>query len=206
MSGQVTNRASSEPIPGAQVIASYPPGVPVVTTDARGRYVATGLPPPGSNGFVWATADNYEADVQYHRAEVQNFRLYPIDRIPAGDSRIVTVGPEDSLGTTDALGPGWGADVVCRIVRLSMTTDGVLTVEALPTIAGRPHPVLEVLLLDSAGTHILQQSLTNPASLQVTAGTEVMAIVAIPATETTKQSFRLTTAWVGDGHTGGGER
>src|SRR5687768_13246666 len=43
MSGQVTNRATSEPIPGAEVIASYPPGIPVVTTDARGRYVATGL-------------------------------------------------------------------------------------------------------------------------------------------------------------------
>jgi hypothetical protein len=195
MAGQVTNRATSEPIPGAQVISSYPPGLPIVTTDGQGHYLAPGLPPPGGNGVVWATAENYEADVQYYRADVQDFRLYPIERATPGDSRVVTVAPDDSLGTTDALGPGWGADVVCRIVRLAIPADGVLTVEALPTTEGRPRPVLEVLVSDRSGRRILQQTLANPASLPVTGGTEAMAIIAIPATETTRQSFTLNTSF-----------
>ena len=105
----------------------------------------------------------------------------------------MTVGPADSLGTTDALGPGWGADVVCRIVRLAIPTDGILTVEAHPTTAGGRRPVLEVVVFDSGGNLFLQQTLANPTSLQVTAGTKAMINIAIPATETAKQSFTLHT-------------
>ena len=191
LAGLVTNRITSAPIPGARVVASYPPVRPIVMTDGLGRYIMTGLPPPGSTGFVWAIADDYETDVHYHRSEVQDFRLYPIQRMTAGDSTVVTLGPDDSLCSTDALGPGWGADVVCRIVRVEVPTGGILTVEALST-GGGPRPLLEVLV--SAGGRLLQEVLANPTSLQVPAGTEARAFIAIAATETTKQSFTLNTS------------
>ena len=90
-----------------------------------------------------------------------------------------------------ALAPGWGADVVCRIVRLAVPANGVLTVEALST-GGGPRPVLEVLVFE--GNRIVQEALANPTSLQVTAGSDVRVFIAIAATETSNQSFTLNTS------------
>ncbi len=137
LSGHVTDRATGAPIAGSEVVASYP---------------------DVSRAFAWATADNYESDVHYVRSASQDFRLYPIQRIAAGDSTVVTVEPNDPLCNNNLSSPGWGADYVCRIVRVRVPVDGTLTLEALP-IAGGARPLLEVeaglgatgLLLRTAG-------------------------------------------------------
>jgi hypothetical protein len=190
LTGEVTNRMTSKPIPGAKVMVSYPPPMPSAITDSLGRYNLIGLMGPGGGGLVWATADNYEDDLQYHRSAVQNFRLYAIQRITAGASMGVTVGPDDTLCWTDTHAPGWGADFVCRIVRIAVPSDGILTVEALPTGGGARPPLVVQLIV--AG-RLLDERLGNPTSVRVTAGTEAVAFVEIPSSETTKQSFTLNT-------------
>ena len=98
LTGQVTDRTTSQLIPGAKVVVSYPPPMPSATTDNAGRYSLAGLPDGG--GLVWAVADNYEADLQYHRFATQNFRLYPVKRMVPGDSTVVTV-PYSNEGTAE---------------------------------------------------------------------------------------------------------
>jgi hypothetical protein len=165
--------------------------MPSAITDSLGGYRLTGLPGPGGGGLVWATAANYEDDLQYHRAAVQDFRLYPIQRITVGDAAAVTVGPDDTLCWTDTHAPGWGADFVCRIVRIAVPTDGILTVEALPTRGG-PRPPLVVQII--AAGRLLDERLGNPMSLQVPSGAEAVAFVEMASSETTTQSFTLNTS------------
>jgi hypothetical protein len=149
-----------------------------------------GLPSPGGDALVWATAEGYEDDLRYYRAASQDFRLYPIERIPAGGSTVVTVRPDDSLCWNNTHEPGYGYDYVCRKVRI-VPTAGVLTVEALP-IGGGARPPLVVAV--SAGNRLLVESLGNPVSVRLTGGTEVIAFVEMGADSATTQSFTLTTS------------
>jgi hypothetical protein len=140
--------------------------------------------------MVWALAEGYEDDLHYYRATSQDFRLYPIERIPAGGSTTVTVRPDDSLCWNNIHEPGWGGDYVCRKVRI-VPTDGVLTVEALP-IGGGPRPPLVAAVY--AGNRVLDERLGNPVSVQLTGGTEAIAFVEMVADSPTTQSFTLTTS------------
>jgi hypothetical protein len=140
--------------------------------------------------MVWAMAEGYEDDLHYYRAASQDFRLYPIQRIPAGGSTTVTVRPDDSLCWTDIHAPGWGADYVCRMVRI-VPTDGVMTVEAIP-VSGGPRPPLVVSV--RAGTRWLDERLGNPVSVLLTGSTEAVAFVEMVAGSPTTQSFTLTTS------------
>ena len=128
LTGQVTDRMTSAPIPGATIVFSQPHPSPRATTDGSGNYSLSGLPAPGGGAFVWAMADGYEEDIRYYRAAAQNFRLYPIELIPAGGSTLVTVRPDDSLCWNNTHEPGYGSDLVCRLVRVEpingMLTDG----------------------------------------------------------------------------------
>ena len=194
LSGQITDRATAAPIPGGGVVASYP-DVSSATTDSSGSYAlmsrnALALPHDG-NAFAWATADNYENDVRSVRSALQDFRLYPIQRIAAGDSTVVTVAPDDPLCFNNIMSPGWGADHVCRIVRIVAPADGTITVEAL-LIAGGARPLLEIEI--HRGNRLVTALLENPASIKVTAGTEIIAHVQIASSSTTTQSFTLTTS------------
>ena len=189
LSGRVTDRATSAPIAGAKVTASYP-GNLSATTDGLGNYRLNGL--PAHFAIVWATADNYEADVHYFRSESQDFRPHPIKRIAPGDSAVVTVAPDDPLCANNMTSPGWGADHVCRIVRIVAPSDGTMTLEAMPLDDGeRP------LLVVEAGwgePGCCSQRLGNPTSIKVTAGTEVIAHIEVPTSSTAKRSFTLNTS------------
>ena len=140
--------------------------------------------------MVWATAEGYEDDLRYYRARSQDFLLYPIERIPAGGSTMVTVRSDDSLCWNNIHEPGWGSDYVCRKVRF-MPADGVMTVEALP-IGGGSRPPLVVAVY--SGTRVLDERLGNPVSVQLTGGTEVIAFVEMVSGSPTTQSFTLTTS------------
>jgi hypothetical protein len=150
----------------------------------------TGLPGPGGGAMVWATAEGYEDDLHYYRATSQDFRLHPIERIPAGGSTVVTVRSDDSLCSNNIHEPGWGSAYVCRKVRI-VPTDGVLTVEALP-IGGGSRPPLVVAVY--AGSRVLVERLGNPVSAPLTGGTEVIAFVEMVSGSPTNQSFTLTTS------------
>ena len=140
--------------------------------------------------MVWATAEGYEDDLHYYREASQDFRLYPVERIPAGSSTTVTVRPDDPLCWNNIHEPGWGHDYVCRKVRI-VPTDGVVTVEALP-IDGGSRPPLVVTV--RAGNRVLDERLGNPVSVQLTGGTEVIAFVEMVSGSPTTQSFTLTTS------------
>ena len=135
-------------------------------------------------------AEGYEDDLRYYRAVSQDFRLYPIERISAGGSTVVTVRPDDSLCWNNIHEPGYGNDYVCRKVRI-VPAAGVITVEALP-IGGGSRPPLVVAV--SAGNRVLVERLGNPVSVPMTGGTEVVAFVEMAANSPTTQSFTLTTS------------
>ena len=190
LTGQVADRTTLAPLPGATVVFSQPHPSPRATTDGAGRYSLTGLPGPGGGAMVWATAEGYEDDLHYYRATSQDFRLYPIERLPAGGSTVVTVRSDDSLCWNNIHEVGWGNDYVCRKVRI-VPTDGVMTVEALP-IGGGSRPPLVVAVY--AGNRVLVERLGNPVSVQLTGGTEVIAFVEMVSGSPTTQSFTLTTS------------
>ena len=195
LSGQITDRATAAPIPGGGVFASYP-DVSSAITDSSGRYALISSNPlalpHNASAIVWASADNYESDVHYVRSAFQEFRLYPIQRIAAGGSTLVTVAPTDPLCFNNLTSPGWGADHVCRIVRIVAPVDGTLTVEALPT-AGGARPSLEVET-GWGRPGCCSERLENPTAIKVTAGAEVIAQVQMSSSSTTIQSFTLTTS------------
>jgi len=190
LTGRVTDRSTSAPLSGATVVFSQKHS-PSATTDSSGNYSLSGLPaPPSGTAMVWATAHTYEDDLRYYRATSQDFRLYPIERIPAGGSTVVTVRPDDSVCWNNTHEPGYGSDYVCRIVRI-VPTDGVMTVEAFPLGGG---PRLPLVVAVSDGNRLLVERLGNPVSVQVAGGTEIKAFVEMVSGSPTTQSFTLTTS------------
>jgi hypothetical protein len=201
LTGQVMDGMTSAPISGASVVFSYP--VMYATTDGSGNYRFTGLPAPAqSSAIVWASdrrpgapaaqTDNYEPDFRYYRSASQNFHLYRIKLITAGDSTVVTVTPDDTLCVNNVQdSPGSGKDYVCRSVRVVAPSDGVMTLEALSTQGGA-HPPLEV---ETVGVSpCCSERMGNPTSIRVTAGTEVIANIEMVWGSTTSQSFTLNTS------------
>jgi hypothetical protein len=100
------------------------------------------------------------------------------------------VRPEDSLCWNNTHEPGYGDDYVCRTVRI-VPTDGIMTVEALPT-GGESRPPVVVAVSD--GNRLIVERLGNPVSVPVRVGTEVVAFVEMVSDSPTTQSFRLTTS------------
>ena len=89
--GQVTNITTSAPISGATVLFSYP--VASGVTDSSGNFnlnVVQVAITANYRSLVFATANGYEEDTRYYQAPSQDFHLYPIHRIAAGDSTVVT--------------------------------------------------------------------------------------------------------------------
>src|SRR5688500_14963323 len=68
LTGQVTDRTTSAPLPGATVVFSQPHPSPYATTDSSGNYSLIGLPAPSGGALIWATAEGYEDDLRYYRA------------------------------------------------------------------------------------------------------------------------------------------
>jgi hypothetical protein len=192
LTGQVTDGTTSAPIAGATVFIN---GRYQGTTDGSGHYSLTGLldagGSSGSSDVTRVSAMNYEWDYHYIRGTIQNVRLYQIQQITAGDSKVVTVAPDDTLCVNDLEDtPEWGDSCVCRSVRVVAPSAGLLTVEALSVQDGT-HPPVEV---QTMGIVPFIARMGDPTSIQVTAGTQVLVMVEISSGSTTSQSFVVHTS------------
>jgi hypothetical protein len=96
--------------------------------------------------YVWSAA-RFEPDYQFISAPqdaVQDFRLYPIERITAGQSARLTVGPGDTLCVNNVQdSPGLGPAYVCRTIRVVAVSDGMLTIDVVAS-DGSERPLVEV--------------------------------------------------------------
>ena len=195
VTGQVTDSATSSPISGARVWFS---AFNMTTTDSSGNYSVTNPFFFGPNiDHTMIFADNYEWDFRLIRETVQNVRLYPIERITAGESWQVTVRPDDSLCVNHLQNPTWGEQqhYVCRSVHILAASDGVMTLEAIATQGGARPPLIEVEIRD--GPNCCYESMGNPTSIRVTAGAEFVASVEMVLGSTTSQSSTLKTSMTG---------
>jgi hypothetical protein len=162
-------------IPGAQ---SEPLST---TTGPTGRYEFTFENAAGqqSGGFAVASKPGHEDDYRYIMPaanQVQNFRLYPITRLAAGDTIQVTVLPDEG---TCGLSDEW----TCRKFRVVSPTSGTLTITATPETG------------DGAGYLEIPrpyQCCRSPLSVPVTANEEVRVHVLMDWTSKVAQTFRLS--------------
>jgi hypothetical protein len=188
VTGQVTDGATSAPISGATVEFNLGGRT---TTDSLGNFSVIGsLVTPWNVTFV--SAYNYESDVRrYTGTTPQHFHLYRIERITAGDTTSVTVAPDDTVCVNNLEDDATSSDHVCRSVRVVAPSNGTMTLEAVSTQGGA-HPPLEV---ETVGVSpCCSERMGNPASIQVTAGTEIVAHVEMASSSTMSESFRLTTS------------
>jgi hypothetical protein len=189
LTGRVTDAATAGPIAGAKVSIN---GEYAAGTDNSGHYSVTGQIYYGGfhNDYTYVSAGDYESDYRYILGSIQNARLSRIERFTAGESKVVTIAPDDTLCVNNAQDlSGVGTDYLCRTVHVVVPADGVMTVDALST-QDSTRPPLEV---EIKGTPV-DWSLRNPKSpFQVTAGTEVVVHVEMASTSTTSQSFVVNT-------------
>jgi hypothetical protein len=186
LTGQVIDAITLAPIAGAVVSIN---GRYATVADNHGSYTVTGLLDAGGNSdFTYVSANNYASDYRYIRSTPHNIRLYRVERITAGESKLVTVAPDDTLCMNNMQdSPG---NYLCRSVRVVAPTDGVVTIEAVSTQTGT-HPPLEA---ETIGVQpCCSERLGNPTSLQVKAGTEVVVSVEIPLGSPGSETFTLTT-------------
>ena len=119
-----------------------------------------------------------------------NFHLYRNQRITAGETITVAVGPDNSICLNNVRDfPGLGLDYICRTVRIVAPIDGVMTIEAT-SVANGTHPSLAVETVNASSD---VWRLENPTSIPVAAGTEVMANIEMSASSATRESFTLMT-------------
>jgi hypothetical protein len=191
LTGQVTDVTTSAPIPGATVRIN---GRYSTATDSSGNYSLTGFLDIGASSFSYVFAEGYEGDARYIRGTSQNVRLHRIERVTPGDSKTVTVTPDDSLCYNNLQDPSFslpGSGYLCRTVRVVATGDGIMTLEAVSKQDGS-HPPVEA---ETVGlSRCCSERMGNPTSIQVTAGTEVIVNVELAEGSTVSQSFALTTS------------
>lgn len=190
LTGRVTDAVSGGGLAGAVVSIN---GRYRVTADGSGNFTVLGLLDYGLNlNFTYVAAANYVADYRYIRGAVQNVRLRPIERITAGDSRVVTIEPTDTLCVNNAQDmPGVGPDYVCHTLFVVAPVAGAVTIEALSLQDGA-HPPLEVETVGS--TRCCSERLGNPTTIDVAAGTVIAVNVEMLASAAANQSFTVTTS------------
>ena len=163
---------------------------PTVTTDASGNYRIEFIPYLLGNSFVaraQVVADGYEEYWRSLRTDgrttfVENVRLSRITRITAGDSIVLTVGP--NIGECR----GWVA-AVCAVVRITVPKAGRLTIEAVSddTIAERPP--LEVCC--ESGNEVYG----HPVTVNVAPGPELMLFIGLGQGISTTRSFKVKSSF-----------
>jgi len=185
LTGHVTDAASGGPIASAVV---YINGRYRAITDNSGYYLVGGFLDAGNNtDTTYVSAENYAADHRYIRGTVQDVRLWRLERIMAGESKIVTVAPEDTLCVNNIQDiPGIGPDYVCRSVLVVAQNDGAVTIEAVSTRDGT-HPRLEVEAIGV--TPCCSERIGNPTTVEVAAGTVIVVNVEMAASSNSSQSF-----------------
>lgn len=192
LTGHVVDASTLAPLSGAVVSIN---GRYRATTSDSGSYTDVGfLDYGGNHDFTYVSAINHFSDYHYIRGTTQDVRVYPIERIAAGESKSLTIAPADSLCVNNVQDtPGLGPDYVCRSVRIVVPRDGVLTVEAVSTVPGGARPSLEV---ETVGViPCCSERLENPTSLRVSPGTEVVTNVEMLASGAS-QSFVVKTSFV----------
>jgi hypothetical protein len=188
LTGQVMDSDSSGPIAGAVVSIN---GRYRGTSDESGKYSVTGSLDGGS-GITYVSAAGYESDYRFISGVTQDFRLHRIERISAGESKLVTVAPGDSLCVNNVQDfPGLGESYMCRSLRVLASSDGILTIEVVSPEDGE-HPQVEVETVNAAVC--CNERIENPTSIQVTAGIEIRVSVEIPWGSTTSRSFLVNTS------------
>jgi hypothetical protein len=197
VTGMVTNEGGT-PMAGAVVtMAHYSGGVevhllrwPTVSTDASGNYRIGFTATPLGNGFVaraQVVADGYEEYWRSLRADgrttyVENVRLSRITRITAGDSIVLSVGP--NMGDCR----GWVA-AVCAVVRITIPKAGRLTVEAVSDDTMTERPPLEVCC--ESGNEVYG----HPVTVTVVPGPELMLFIGLGQGVSTARSFKVKTSF-----------
>ena len=190
LTGQVTDAYTGAPIPGAVVSINGRYRAP---TDSAGFFSVSGLLDYGygTHDFTYVSADGYDIDYRFIQGTSQNVRLYPTARITAGETVSLTVRPTDTLCVNNVQDiPGLGDEYVCRSEHVVAAADGVLTLEAFAPDGS--HPPVESEIVDP--TNCCAESLGNPRSIEVSAGTEVVVNVEMPYGSTMSRLFTLTTS------------
>jgi hypothetical protein len=191
LTGRVTDAATGGAIAGALVSIN---GRYRVVADNSGQFSVAGLLDYGSNhDFTYVSAENYVADYRYIRGTTQNVHLHRIERIAAGESKLVTIAPDDTLcvnNTQDT--PGIGPDYLCRSVFVVAPNDGAVTIEVVSTRDGE-HPRVEVETIGVSPC--CSERLGNPTTIQVPAGAVIAVNVEMLANSPSTQSFAVST-WV----------
>ena len=190
VSGVVTDQGGA-PLQGAVVTMSHWVGSlvhwPSVTTDASGSYRIAFSPTLLGNGFVaraQVIADGYE---EYWRSLLhadasrpQNFRLYRLTRLVAGESTQMVVSPD--LGECQS----WMARV-CAVARIAIPKAGRLTVEVFSNDAPAETPLLEICCESGNEVH------GNPVSVPATPGPDVFLLIGLGPGISTTRSFTVKT-------------
>ena len=187
LNGRVTDAATGAAIAGAVVSID---GRYTTTTADSGNFTVPGLPFSGSYSYV--SAEGFVSDYRYIRAPIQNVRLHPIERIIAGQSKLVTIAPDDTLCVNNVQDtPGLGPDYLCRSVFVLAPNDGAVTIAAVSTSDGT-HPPLEV---ETVGVSpCCSERMGNPTTILVTAGTVIVVNVELLARSSSAQSFVVNTS------------
>lgn len=192
LNGRVTDAATGGPIAGAVVSINGRYRAP---TDSLGNYSVTGLLDYGSNlDYTYVSAANYVADYRYIQGRtVQNVHLHRIERIVAGESKLVTITPDDTLCVNNVQDtPGLGPDYLCSSVFVVAPNDGAVTIEAVSILDGA-HPTLEVETIGVSPC--CSERIGNPTTIQVTAGTVIVVNVEMLSSSISAQLFMVTTSW-----------
>jgi hypothetical protein len=187
------------PVTGAAVAVrpnDYP-NVPSVSrvTDGRGSYRidfdAHHVDVPRAVlGFLIADSPGRDRFVNWIAAPatggqnvLQDLHLYRIRRIITDESTLVTVVPGDTSCSEDGF-------YVCRIVHVEVPTDGLLTMQVLPTPSATN---IGLALVDDIGDG------SRPSkTIHVTARTEVVVFIGMVWTSTVSESGVLKTSLAPD--------
>ena len=189
VNGRVVDGATGAPINGARVSID---GRYTGTTDNSGTFSVAGLGYGSNRDYTYVSAENYAADFRWIRGTIHNVHLHRVERIVAGESKLVTIEPDDTLcvnNVQDTL--GLGPDYLCRSVFVVAPNDGAVTIEAVSTQDGA-HPPVEV---ETRGVSpCCSERMGNPTTIQVAAGTVIVVNVEMRASSTSTQSFVVNTS------------
>jgi hypothetical protein len=193
VAGVVTDERGT-PMAGATVTmglwsAGFPHW-PSVLTDATGSYKVNFTATPSGSGFVaraQVVAEGYEEYWRSLRSAggttfIENFRLDRIIRVIAGNSIVLAVPPD--VGECR----GWVAEV-CPIVRVTVPSQGHLTIEVDPIGQSAELPPVEVCCVDG------NERYGNPITVPISSERELDVKVGLRRGVTTTLSFRLKTSF-----------
>jgi hypothetical protein len=185
----IVSEDEGNPVAGATVTILNPPAAGM--TDGSGFYSLDikSMGNIGAGSIVgWVSVASAGHDSSYNylmpasgsQNILQNVHVYRIKRITVGESTSLTVVLGDSAC-------GDSEEFVCRTVHIVAPTDGVMTIEAVPTPSAA-----------NAGLQIVGrgQCCSLTAAVSVAAGTEVIANIGMWWTSTASQSFVVNTSLV----------